>query len=299
MHTIEIPEINFYRQIPENLGECNREEYLDMSKLVLMYQMAEINERQFLVLAFYRLLNMHYEVNELPDVQDEKMQNIVIASEILRSFFSIDENERMVLVQNYVHNPIKKIKYGIKRTYFYGPKDSFSDMTYGQLEDAIGELNSFLKNGEIESLVKIFAIFNLKKYEKYQDIEDKLDERVEYFKTLDIRYVYGFYLLFTSFWQWLITNGQIEFEGREYDLSVLFKRNASDDEADEEDLPTLGFRSTGFELAESGIFGSYKEMRAEKGWQILFRMYDLYVRGKKMEKEMEQQKEKSKQNAND
>ena len=110
MHTIEIPEINFYRQIPENLGECNREEYLDMSKLVLMYQMAEINERQFLVMAFYRLLNMHYEVNELPDVQDEKMQNIVIASEILRSFFSIDENGRMVLVQNYVHNPIKKIK---------------------------------------------------------------------------------------------------------------------------------------------------------------------------------------------
>ena len=109
MHTIEIPEINFYRQIPENLGECNREEYLDMSKLVLMYQMAEINERQFLVMAFYRLLNMHYEVNELPDVQDEKMQNIVIASEILRSFFSIDENERMVLVQNYVHNPIKNI----------------------------------------------------------------------------------------------------------------------------------------------------------------------------------------------
>ena len=72
-----------------------------------------------------------------------------------------------------------------------------------------------------------------------------------------------------------------------------------DDEADEDDLPTLGFRSTGFELAESGIFGSYKEMRAEKGWQILFRMYDLYVRGKKMEKEMEKQKEKSKQNAND
>ena len=162
-------------------------------------------------------------------------------------------------------------------------------MTYGQLEDAIGELNSFLKNGEIESLVKIFAIFNLKKYEKYQDIEDKIDERVKYFDTLDIRYVYGFYLLFTSFWQWLITNGQIEFEGREYDLSVLFKRNEDDDEADEDDLPTLGFRSTGFELAESGIFGSYKEMRAEKGWQILFRMYDLYVRGKKMEKEMESQ----------
>ena len=109
MHTIEIPEINFYRQIPENLGECNREEYLDMSKLVLMYQMAEINETQFLVMAFYRLLNLHYEErNMILDEDDEKMQNIVIASEILRSFFSIDENGRMVLVQNYVHNHNKK-----------------------------------------------------------------------------------------------------------------------------------------------------------------------------------------------
>lgn len=298
MHTIEIPQIKFFRQIPENLGECNREEYLDMSKLVLMYQMAEINERQFLVLAFYRLLNMHYQESALPDVQDEKLQNIVIASEVLRSFFTFDENNRMVLVQDYVHNPIKKTKYKFQN--FYGPKDSFSDITYGQLEDAIGELNSFLKNGEIESLVKIFAIFNLKKYEKYQEIEDKIEERIEFFNTLDIRYVYGFYLLFTSFWQWLVTNGQIEFEGREYDLSVLFKRNEDDDDdIDEDDLPNLGFRSTGFELAESGIFGSYKEMRAEKAWQILFRMYDLYVRGKRMEKEMEKQKEKSKSNVND
>lgn len=296
MHSLEFLEIDKRMWIPENLGECDRRQYLDASKLILMFQMGELNESQFRVMLLYTLLNMDFEKSELEYEDEEKWQNIYICSEVLKSFFREDENGQKHLVQDYIHNPVKSVTYKLHG--FKGPKDAFQGMTYGQLEDGVGEINNFLKFGEIESLVKLFAIFYLKGGEKYSAIN--VEKRIKFFDQLDIRYVYGFYLLFVSFFNYLTKECIMVIDGRELDLRILFAtpEGNDDEEKSTDELEGLGMRATSFQLAESGVFGTLSELREADAMMVLVRMYDLVLRNRKEEAERKEQEEQQKNNSN-
>lgn len=286
MHTLDFQEINKRFEIPESLAECNRRQYLDLSKLVFMYQSEDISYEQFRLLGLYSLMNMHYQESELPNMQEEKWQNIYICSELLDSFFEEDEDGVKHLIQDYIHNPMKTVKYKVLS--FQGPKDGFENMSWKQFIDGIGELQSFQQDQKPESLLKIFAMFYLRKGETYGKID--IEKRMAYFKDLDIRYVYGFFLLFNSFWKFLLSDAVIKVDGREINLSILFAKDEKDQESEAAasvDLPELGLRSTAFQLAESGVFGTMDELEQTNAWDVLLRIYDMMVRNKKREAEQE------------
>lgn len=292
MHTLDIQELNKRFNIPENLSECDRRQYLDMAKLIFMFQNEEITYEQFRILALYSLMNMHYQESELPNMQEEKWQEIYIISEILDSFFTEDEEGIKHLVQYYIHNTVKTVKY--KMLSFTGPKDGFEDITWTQLIEGIGLLQSFQDSRDPAILLKLFAMFYLRKGEKFGKID--LDKRMEFFKDLDIRYVYGFFLLFTSFWKFLLSDAIIKVDGREINLSKLFEKDEDSEESEAAaalDLPELGLRSTAFQLAESGVFGSMDELEQSNAWKVLLRIYDMMVRNKKREAEQKDQENKS------
>lgn len=289
MHQITIHEIEKDIFIPGNLAECNKQQYLDMSKLVLMYRMAEIDLKQFRVLGLYCLMNMEYTKSTLSNVEDEKWQNIYVVSQLLDTFFDIRKDGKMVLVQNYIHNPVKTVHY--KAMIFYGPKDGFKDMKWNQFVEGIGELMQFEKTGNIECLVKLFAMFYLRPSAPFGKFD--MDRRVKFFDTLDIRYVFGFYLLFSSFWTFLTTQSVIMVDGREVDLRVIFEKGDDSEEAAlEEEFPGLGFRSTSFQIAESGVFGTKEELDKSEFWDVFLNLYDMLMRSKKREKQLEKSKEK-------
>lgn len=288
MHDIKIMELNKRIFIPENLAECNREQYLNMSKLICMFQTQEINFNQFKVLGLYSLMNMDFEKNELQSVQEEKWDNIYLTSQLLETFFETDENGQKHLLLDFVHNPVKVVKY--KMHSFYGPKDGFRNMTWKQFIEGIGELQSFADDGKVEHLVNIFAMFYLKSNESLNKID--LEKRVHFFRFLDIRYIYGFFLLFSSFWKFIKTQSVVKVDGREIDLRIMFEESDSEDPLPE--LTELGFRSTSFQLAESGVFGTYEELEQSNFWNVIFRMYDMTIRNKKREAEMENEKNNSK-----
>ncbi|MEC5156654.1 hypothetical protein [Chryseobacterium sp. MP_3.2] len=296
MHSLEIPEISKRFWIPENLGECDKRQYLDAAKLVLMFQMGDITKEEFRILLLYSLMNMEFKKSDLENIQDEKWENIFIASEVLNSFFTIDEAGQMHLVQDYIHNPVKTVPYKLSK--FKGPKDSFQGITYGQLEDGVGELNNFIKYGEIESLVKLFAIFYLKNGEKYSKIN--LEKRIKFFDQLDIRYVYGFYLLFVSFFNYLTKECIIVLDGKELDLRILFSAKEEETTEINPDEPeSLGMRATSFQLAESGVFGTLPELRESDAMMVLVRMYDLVLRNRKEDQERTKQEESQKTESHD
>lgn len=288
MHSIEILELGKRIWIPESIAECNRKQYLDISKLVLMYQVGEIDLKQFRVLALYNLMNMEFSENKFQHLEEEKWQNIYILSELLNSFFEITEDGRMHLVQNYIDNKVKSVSY--KAMIFYGPKDGFRDITWKQLVDGLGEVQSFLQDGKIERLVKLFAMYYKRKNETYGKFD--MERRIKWFAQLDIRYIYGFYLLFLSFWRFLTTQSRINVDGKEINLTALFDQNSGGDEVTI-DLPELGLRSTSFQLAESGVFGPMEQLEQANAWDILINMYDMLVRSKKREAEMENEKNKT------
>jgi hypothetical protein len=233
-------------------------------------------------------MKMEYSKNELESAQFEKMENVTICSELLDSFFSVDKEGKLHLIQDYIHNPVKSVKY--KTMTFVGPKDSFDGMSYGQMEDGLGELGNFTKTGDMECLLKLFAIFYLRPGEKYSKVN--MEKRLVFFKYLDVRYVYGFYLLFVSFFNYLTTQCQIMVDGKEIDLTILFQSNASSETITIEH-ESIGLRSTSFQMAESGVFGTLKDLRESDAFMVLIRMYDLTVRNMKEEKELEAQKNKN------
>ncbi|MCX8533094.1 hypothetical protein [Chryseobacterium luquanense] len=288
MHLLEFLEIDKTVYIPENMGECDRRQYLDMSKLVLLYQLGDINLTDFRAHGLYCLMNMEFSKNELESAQTAKMENVTMCSKLLDSFFRIDEEGKMHLIQDYIHNPVKSMKY--KAMTFVGPKDSFSGMSYGQMEDGLGELANFTKTGDMECLLKLFSIFYLRPGEKYSAVN--IDKRVVFFKYLDVRYVYGFYLLFVSFFNYLTTQCEIMVDGKEIDLTILFQSGGSTDAVTIEH-ESIGLRSTSFQLAESGVFGTLNDLRESDAFMVLIRMYDLTVRNMKEEKEMEAQRNKN------
>jgi hypothetical protein len=48
----------------------------------------------------------------------------------------------------------------------------------------------------------------------------------------------------------------------------------------ESKLPGLGLKSIEYQISESGVFGSNKEVRNTSLWEILIRLYDITKRDK-------------------
>lgn len=288
MHEIRILELDKSIYIPENMDECDRTQRLDMAKLVLMYQMLEINLDQFKIMALYNLMNMDYSEESLPNLQEEKWQNIYVVAQVLDSFFEM-RDDKLHLLFTSIDNPVKKVSY--KAHSFIGPSDWFKDMKWGQFLEGIGELQKFSQTGDMECLIRLFAIFYLKKNERFTAID--LAKRVDFFRLLDARYVYHFYLLFNNFWMFLRTSSVIRVDGKEINLTLLFEGGKESEISIDFDLPELGFRSTTYQLAESGVFGSLEKLLETNFGAVILNMYDIMVRAKRREAELEAQKTKS------
>lgn len=68
-----------------------------------------------------------------------------------------------------------------------------------------------------------------------------------------------------------LIDARIMWSGREIDLSILFE---SDSKTTESDTPGIGMDSIAFTMAESGAFGTIKEVDKTNFWQIIIKMYD-------------------------
>lgn len=56
-------------------------------------------------------MNMEYSKADLENVEEEKWENVYVASQIIDTFFETDEEGRESVVLDYVHNPVKSVKY--------------------------------------------------------------------------------------------------------------------------------------------------------------------------------------------
>lgn len=88
MIPIDIPSLNKTLYFPENLAECDAQQYADMAKLLYMYQAKEISYFDFRVLAVYALLNLK-KPKDLKNINQNslKWQNIYQLSELVDDFF--------------------------------------------------------------------------------------------------------------------------------------------------------------------------------------------------------------------
>jgi hypothetical protein len=257
---------------------------MDMCELVFRRQNQEINYDEFKVQAVYKLMGL--KPSKPTDDDENKFANIYQISELINDFFEEDEEGMKVIKQYYIHNPVPQFK-PLWKTY-YGPTDSFMNMTFGEYTDGLRMFHDFHASGDMHILTLLTALFYRPK-KRFHFIKKRLDNydgdiRVTYnsnhlearakaLKYAPIGFVYGFYLLFASFQKSLVEM-QLNWGGQELDLSILFETSK-----EEKDNPValagIGMDSIAFMMAESGAFGNYKELRNTNFWEIIVRMYDL------------------------
>ena len=295
MHTVEIPDKKLKLYVPEHLGECNQEQYINMCSLLFGYITQQLTFEEVKTHGIYYLLNMKPSGKVIEETELIKFGNINLLSELVETFFEEGEENQKVIKQYYINNPIEKIVGATKN--YYGPSNEFNNVKFGEYVDALSHFADFHATGETEYLYYLIATFYREKRFLTKNVENfTKDKRVKYntervsdlakvFKFQNIGVIYGFYLLFASFQKYL-TTAKLYVEGKEIDLSILF----NGDEVVESELPGIGMKSTLYTISESGIFGTLKEVRETSLWEILIRMYDIRKRDLDAEAQHKQQK---------
>lgn len=293
MHTIEIPDSKLKRYIPSDLSECDAQQYMDMCELIFLFQNEAITYDELRTHAAYKLMNMlpskpkdiEKQTEKEKEEEAEMFANIYLISELIDDFFEEDEKGLKTIKQYYIHNPVPSFK-PLWKTY-YGPSDSFMNMTFGEYTDALRLFHDFHATGDMEILKIITALFYRpkksflfikKRLENYNgDVREpynsnNIEARAKVLQHAPIGFIYGFYLLFASFQKYLI-DAKIMWSGKKIDFSILFESSGNEEPTNE--TPGIGMDSIAFSIAESGAFGTIEEVRKANFWQIMVRMYDL------------------------
>lgn len=287
MITLEIPDRNLRMYLPEELSECDKNQYVAMSDLIYKYNKGKLDYEAFRIQAIYRLLNMKPVKSKYEQYEEDKLSNIHELSAVIDNYFELID-DTPVIKQYYIDNPVPTVKPLLSK--YHGPFDQFSNMSFGEYIDGLNFFINYHHSQDVEDLYMLMAIFYRKK-KPFHFIRKRLmsyngDIRSEYntsfttrrakkFKLLPFGEVFGFYLLFASFQKYL-ASARIYWQGKELDLSILF--SDTDSEEGESDIPGIGMKSVEYTLAESGVFGTIKEIRKENFWEIIIRMYDLRKR---------------------
>jgi hypothetical protein len=232
MNHLYIPKTGRTIYLPSDLSECDGRQYIEMAALILRYQCREIDYDEFRVQAFYKLLDMK---QAKPGINDlEKFANIYQHSQLIDSFFEIDDNQNRVIKQYYINNPVLDFRGAL--THFYGPSDEFNNVKFGEYVDGLNHFIDFNETGDTRYLYQLMATFyrHKKSFIVVRKMFDKFDgdvrvpynpasvnDRAKDFTEQHIGLVYGFYLLFASFQKYM-TTAKLYVENNEIDLSVLF-----------------------------------------------------------------------------
>lgn len=281
MIVIEIPEAKKVFYFPENLGECDGKQYLDICKLLYWLNFGEITYETFRIMAVYSLMGIKWNretykaLGFIPEEDLPKWENVFRLSELVDTFFDhktdADGNKTYTVNQLFVnnHNPM----YWLFKKY-YGPEEGFSNVLFGQYLDGLEEFIDFTQSGEIQSLRNLFAIFYLGKGEIYNK-RKSLKRAKGIFRFVDIRNLYGMFVFFNAFQNYMMS-GEISVMGQNIDLAIIFKD--VDPKQKKSSIPGLGWITTAQDIAESGVFGAYENVRNTEMWPVILRLYELKKR---------------------
>ena len=278
-HLIEIPERGIKWDLPQHLAKCDARQFAEMADLLYRYQSGSISFEEVRYLAVYRLLNLKKKETKEESIEEAKSGNIFMISTFLDSFWNIEKNSKdeiikLELRQEYVHNPIPEVTILLED--YYGPADHMADITFGQYVEGLHLFASYIANPSNEILYDLFAVFyQYKKFKLKKKFDKKgLDKRSIAMRKAYLGQVYGFYLFFASFQEYLGT-ATVIWEGRALDLSILFIESKDKFKSK---IPGLGMKSTAFMLAETSAFGNLDEVEQTNFWTIILRMYDIKKR---------------------
>lgn len=194
-------------------------------------------------------------------------------------------------------------KRNIWRTKLYGPGDFLHDMTFAEYKDALAASMKYMETSEDVWLDRLTAILyrkkrpHLKKAMVAPDFDGKTrivynagrvekDMRAMKRVPIGIKYMALMYMM-GCLWNLKNNAGGIEVDGNRIDFSILFAGRKHSDETSESGLGMVGIMMA---LAESGVFGTIKDVANADVWDVLVRMYQLEADRREFDRKMESNK---------
>lgn len=294
-HSIHIPTEGITKYIPKELAHCNGNEFKSIVSLLYQWKTGYYNYEEFRVQAAASLLNLKLDTKNETNQEDDEMfySNLYRISELLDSYFTKNEDGNLLIKQDFIENHTPTVTPLTKK--LYGPKARFSNVTFGQYEDALNLFQMYFRGKNKKYLYMLMATFYLAKNQPYK--KEDVEKRIYLFQDhLHFGQVYGFFLFFGAFQEY-VSSSKVLWENKVIDLSILFETNPNEKESKSK-IPGLGFKSLAYQLAESGVFGKLSELRQENLWEVLLRLYDIRKRDLDAQAEAKEAEEKAKQENN-
>ena len=289
MHTLEIPEKKITLTFPEKVEELNPEQAKFFMEQILQYQAGKFDLSELKIRIVYHLLDMKKSWNYhsmLPEQKEQVWANIYRLSEVIDSFFVPGKdskgNDTKVIDWSTAKNLLPRINK------YYGPQDALLDLTFFEYKEAYSRYVQLAETQDENLLNELIAILYRRKKLFYRIIKHfpKFDGQIRrkfspktnpnYLakRAADIAKISQaekqiVLLYFRNSIDFIVT-GKINIDGKEIDLSVLYKKGSDDSSKSD-----IGMAGLLFSLAESKVFGNIDETADVNIYTVFARLYQL------------------------
>lgn len=287
MNTLDIPAANLHLEYAEHMDELTPDQFAEYCRLFIDMKAGKITPTDFFTLMAVKLLDIripagykHYG----PGTKDQIHDNLRQVTDTLTWLLTERETEEQIFLEpniTFARNLVPTIgKYT-------GPADALQDITLGAFRDAIGHAQTFAMTGEESDLDRLCA--TLYREEKHQDVEEttgairqpynpaQAEQQAAHFEKVPLHIKYGVYLMFNAALNFLRT-GTVTIEGRQISFSVLWEGDPPPT-----DHPGIGMAGVLFSLAETGVFGTIREVEQVNLYEGLARLYQVVINAPKTE----------------
>lgn len=273
---LEIPELNKKLYLPLCLEKLDQRQYIAFFELLYRLENKEIDYHDFSVLAIYALLNIKKGNRKLPEDEiEEALSNISMLAEYISEYFHKKDN-MLSLKLEYTRNHIDMVELPFFKKY-YGPSQYFRDVDFGEYEDGLNVFLQYSETPSRELLQQLMATFYRKKYSggRYGYVASQIESALHDFSNVPIGALYGFYYTFAAFHTYF-SGSQVYYNGKLIDLSILFTDQPEEETSSyESPYPSLGIKSTGIEIAKTGVLGNLAQVRSTRLWDVALLLYDM------------------------
>jgi len=286
MTKLEIPAINFEKEIPCSFDEMSSEEFIRFAHLYLELQNGAVTLNHLKTEMVFQFLGLKYSKWRFELMMEEDK------AKIYENIFLISEKLDFM----FVHEPTEDGKINLKVNFpftknlipkyqgFIGPDDLMDDVTFLEYKNAHVAAMEFLKSNDETDLNWFVATLYrrpvLRWWKKPTYDEFKTKKIAEKVSCWPFSVKYAMLLNFMA-WEEYIRTGAFVIDGNEISFSILFKR--SEDDGDDAGTGLTGLL---FTIAETGVFGNVKATSEQNLYDILFRLYQVQREKMEMEKRM-------------
>ncbi len=276
MTTIEIPAINWNKEIPSSFSEMSQDDYLLFVRLYLKLLDGEITYQQLkteMVMQFLGIRHNKYRYAMLPaDDQERIEENIYMISEHVGFLFDeVETDEKINLQVNYSWTKNFLPRY----RKFTGFADFLSDLTFQEYKDAHVAAREYIESSDHFDLTKFVAIlyrrsrFWCKAFGKIPYDPDKTNHNFGYIAPWPFYVKYAILLNFLACEKYL-REGTFRVDGQDISFTILFKSDDSDTGG-----ANAGLTGLLYNLAETGVFGNVKETSRQNLFDVMFRLWQI------------------------